>query len=448
MRTSLDRESIRNIKSRVHDFLRRYGMHYERIEMQGMCNEFIREMDKGLKGEGSLGMLPTYIDPYINITANKQVIAIDAGGTNIRVAQVSFGIDKKPVVDYFRSYPMPGSRGEISKEEFFGTLVSYLEPIINNSDKIGFCFSYDVEILPNKDGRIRDFSKEVKVKGMKGTMIGYGLLDALEEYGYTGKKDVIVLNDTAATLLGVKFLKNDKVYDDYIGFILGTGTNTCYTEENRNIVKARDICSSEGSMLVNIESGGYAKLPLGLIDIEFIQGTSNPDHHLFEKMVSGAYQGGLMLKILRKAAEEGLFSDAAAKAIIALDSLSGRDMDDFIENPFAGKLYKKDAFSEMDSACIYFLVDAFYERVARLVTVNLASVILKTGKGANPCVPVCIAAEGSVFGKSKLFRSKLDYYVKEFMNQKNGIYCEFASSENAVIIGAGIAGLSSTVDRN
>jgi hexokinase len=52
------------------------------------------------------------------------------------------------------------------------------------------------------------------------------------------------------------------------------------------------------------------------------------------------------------------------------------------------------------------------KRAAKLVTINLSSVIQKTWKGMNACKPVCIAAEGTIFYKSRLFRGKLDYYIK------------------------------------
>ncbi|NTV91207.1 MAG: hexokinase, partial [Clostridiales bacterium] len=43
--------------------------------------------------------------------------------------------------------------------------------------------------------------------------------------------------------------------------------------------------------------------------------------------------------------------------------------------------------------------------------------------------------------KAKLFRGKLDYYVREFMNKQEGIYCEFLKAENATLVGTAIAGL-------
>lgn len=38
--------------------------------------------------------------------------------------------------------------------------------------------------------------------------------------------------------------------------------------------------------------------------------------------------------------------------------------------------------------------------------------------GENPFRPACITGDGSTFYKSKMFRKKLDYYVKQYINDE------------------------------
>jgi len=52
-----------------------------------------------------------------------------------------------------------------------------------------------------------------------------------------------------------------------------------------------------------------------------------------------------------------------------------------------------------------------------------------------------VTAEGTTFYKSKLFRGKLDYYVKECLNDKLDVYCEFVQADHATLVGTAIAGL-------
>jgi hexokinase len=436
---------MNQLKTQVDVFLKKSGMHYERVNPQEDCRLFRDEMQKGLDGgESTLAMLPTYISLDKEIPLNEEVIVMDAGGTNFRAAVVRFGSDRQPVITDFQSYAMPGTKGEITRAEFFATIGRYLAPIINLSNKIGFCFSYPTEILPDKDGKLIRLSKEVRVKDLEGEKIGAKLLQALQAGGCAGKKRIVMLNDTVATLLGGKAAYPDRRFDSFIGFILGTGTNTCYIENNALIRKVPSLAAQPGTTLINIESGGYGKAPRGAIDELFDRRTMDPGRQQFEKMISGAYQGQLLLAIIKAAAADGLFSGQFTERIRPVDQLSSREIDLFCFYPYGDNNILAqciDSTAEADRQTLFYLIDAILERAARLVAVNLAAVILKTGKGQNPCLPVCVTAEGTTFYKSKLFRSKLDYYVKSWLNDTMGIYCEFVKADNATLVGTAIAGL-------
>lgn len=437
---------MNTVKSKVDDFLIKYNMHYSSIDISYYCESFIDEMKKGLDGsKSSLEMLQTYISADEEIPLEESVIVMDAGGTNFRVAVVRFDKSGRQHIEDLQTYPMPGSKVEIDREEFFKTIVEYLKPVIDKSDSIGFCFSYPTQILPSRDGKLIAFNKEVRVTGMEGQQIGANLLTALQKNGITQKKRIVMLNDTVATLLAGKYVYPDRNFGSYIGLILGTGTNTCYIEKNNNIKKdllRRDMCDSS---LINIESGGYDKIPQGEIDIIFDNSTNNPGDHIFEKMIGGAYQGGLILEILRKATKEKLFSKQFENKLSKVTILTSKQVNDFCYYPFFGNVLancvgtKNGENESNDRLVLYTIIDAVMERVAKLVAVNLSAVIIKTGKGTNPCTPICIAAEGSTFYKHKLLKTKIEYYVKEHLNNRVGIYCEFVKSENATLIGSAIA---------
>ncbi|MHC4238214.1 MAG: hypothetical protein ACYSUC_00425 [Planctomycetota bacterium] len=82
------------------------------------------------------------------------------------------------------------------------------------------------------------------------------------------------------------------------------------------------------------------------------------------------------------------------------------------------------------------------ERAAKLTAVNLSSVVLKSSQGENPCSPVCIVAEGTVFYGLKSLRARVEYYLKEYLEDKKQRYYEIVNVENATLIGAAIAGLT------
>jgi len=434
---------MQSLKDRALSFLRKYGMDAASVDLEQNCRTFISEMKDGLEGKGSLLMIPTYIGMDKEIPLMEPVIAIDAGGTNFRVAVIHFDENRKLIIEDFNNYPMPGSKGEISKEEFFETMADYIQPVLHRSNKISFCFSYPAEIMPDKDGRLIKFSKEIKVRDAKGELLGKNLLNVFVKRGFTEPRSIIVLNDTVATLLAGKAAFPGRTFDGYIGFILGTGTNICYAEKGSNITKVPELAAHDGSILINMESGGYGRVPRGQIDIEFDNTTLNPGDFAFEKTISGAYQGGLTLAVIRKAAGEGLFSEGFAAELSKVEALASKDIDDFLYYPQGDNVLACCCAkgSSEDGLMLYYIIDNIFERVAKFVTFSLTAVIEKTGKGRNPLTPVCITADGSTFYKSKLFRSKLDHYIKVYTNEEKGIYCEFVKVDNGTLIGTAIAGL-------
>jgi hexokinase len=437
-------KKVENIRQRVMDFLKRNDMDYERIDIRKECELFLDDMQKGLEGEpGYLDMLPTYIPMNDDIPSNENVIVMDAGGTNFRVALVYFDDNKKPVISDFANYSMP--KGEVSRNEFLQAVVDYLRPVVNKSNKIGFCFSYPIEIQPDGDGIPLRFSKEIDINGLVGEPVGAWILRTLRDAGYTEEKKIVLLNDTVSTLLGGKAAYGDRHYDSFIGFILGTGTNTCYIEKGSNITKLAESGKQYESMLINMESGAYRRSPSGKLDEEFNLSTSNPDDSLFEKKISGAYLGGLAGVVLKYAVEEeGLFSQAFREEFLKVNELTTIDFNYFLRWPFGDNLLAQicSRTGQQDRITLYHLFDCLVERAARLVAVNLISVVVKTGKGKDPSRPVCITADGSSFYKLKNFKRKLEYYLEEYLIKDLGLHYEFVEVENANLTGSAIAALA------
>ncbi len=456
---------MREIRDKVRRFLEDNGMYYEDIDMDTCCDIFLEEMQEGLAGkDSSLAMIPTYIEvgsplgdaSRRDIPIDKPVIVLDAGGTNFRVATVYFGESGKPVIENFVQKPMPGLDREVGKEEFFATIVKYMADVVDVSSSIGFCFSYPTEILPSKDGRLIRFCKEVKAKQVEGELIGQNLVAAIEAAGYKAKKRVVILNDTVATLLagqanglvrieppfGRSAFPN-RAFDSYIGFILGTGSNCCYIESNRNIAKKSDL-EPDREQVINVESGSFGKAPRGKIDLELDESTFDPGGYTFEKMFSGAYLGALALKTVQQASGQGLFSKTVGAELLATEELQTEDVNNFLrcpqgDSPLAGSCAKG---TEQDRATVWYVLDGLIERAARLTAVLLSSVVLKIDKGKNPCTPVCITAEGTTFYELKSLKERVEYYLKSFLQDKHGRFIELVSVENATLIGAAIAGLT------
>ena len=419
-------------------FLSEHKMRAIDIDIQNIIDLFTLDMLNGLAGkESTLRMIPTYIEADNQFLTGVPVLAVDAGGTNFRSALVEFNSQGKLEITKLINSKMPGLEGEITKDEFFKIIAGYIKSNAELADRIGFCFSYPTEILPDKDGRLLQFCKEVQAPEVVGTLIGKNLLETLGMQ----EKQIVLLNDTVATLLAGKSASFGRVYDSYIGFILGTGTNTCYIESNRNISKVKNLDPAK-SQIINIESGNFRKVPQTDLDILFDNTTVNPGDYKFEKMFAGGYFGGLCLSILKSAAKEGVFTSGTSSKILELDDLSSEDLNNFVLKPVSGRgplisciMDKADELS-----CIE-IIECLIDRAAKLVAANMAAVILKTGKGQSAERPILITIEGTTFYKLYKLRSFFEKYLGEYLSGNGQRYYEFTEVKQSSLVGAALAAL-------
>jgi len=436
---------VEHIKDKVKAFLDANKMDPADIDIEKTSGVFIKEMELGLAGKkSSLAMLPTYIETEQKIPLNRPVIVMDAGGTNFRTAMVCFDRQGVPKIENLRLFPMPGIKEQVGKQEFFNTMAGYLDEVIDKSANIGFCFSYPIEIFPSKDGKVLYFSKEIKADEVAGQMIGENLNAAIISSGRRDEKKIVLLNDTVTTLLAGRASAAGRSFDTYIGFILGTGTNCCYVERNKNITKTPDLDPAK-SQIVNVESGGFGKAPQGKIDKEFDKSSLNPGMYTFEKMISGAYVGPLSLWTLKAAADAGLFSKDFTRRIKSVEQVTTKDINDLIsfpegrQGPFSSALAATKG-DDIETACR--LIDRLIERAAKLAAIKLSSAAIKSDRGRDPAHPVCIVAEGTTFYHLRYLKQRVEYYLKDYLENRKGIYYEIMNVENATLIGAAIAGLT------
>jgi hexokinase len=424
--------------NKAEKFLKDHKMTASDLNIGELSNLFINEMEKGLQGtDSSLIMIPTYIEVNKQITANQPVIAIDAGGTNFRTAKVYFDEKMELKTEKLKNSKMPAVDKELAKDEFFETMAGYLKEYVNDSEKIGLCFSYAVEIYPNKDGKLLEWSKEIKAPGVIGEMIGKNLLEFLG----TPDKQIVLLNDTVATLLAGHSTAAGKNYDTFIGFILGTGTNTCYIESNKNITKTKGLDLSK-NQIINIESGNFAKVKQTDIDKLFDNQTKNPGRYTFEKMFAGGYFGGLCTTALKVAADENIFSEKTKNNLKDMRELTSEEVNKFVCGiDLAENILFKMLSSDEDRSSAGIIIEGMIERAAKLVAANLGAVILKTDKAKSQESPVLMTIEGTTFYKLKNFREMFENFLQDFLSGDKKRYYEIAEVENSSLLGAAIAAI-------
>ena len=425
----------------IDEFLLSSGMHPDLIDLAWQTDVFRRELRLGLKDDSSsLPMLPTWLTTDGTIPAGKPVLVIDAGGTNLRLARVTFAENGEPEVEMLTSCLMPGSKGRISKAEYLSQMTEILRPHLAGDDLIGYCFSYEAVITPERDGILSNFNKGVEVDDTNGMAVCATLEEALKEAGIPGKRTWVLLNDSTAAACGALYRLSGGAYSGVIGFILGTGTNTCYPELTARIERY-PVDRANATMLINMECGAYANFPRGEADRQLDKSDRLPGNHLYEKMISGVYMGRLIYLTVMSAAERGFFSPAFKSRLLAAPRFRSVEADEFIRDPDGDGLLASLCENNDDRKALLTIIHRLYERAAKLVTVNLTGVLEEAGLGKDEAHPALIAAEGSSFWKSRLFLPMLSGYMEEFTLKTRGIHYEITAVPQANLIGSAAAAL-------
>jgi hexokinase len=439
------------------DFARSYGFHYDICDPATLVRDFRIDMERGLKGQASpLAMIPAYIQPVTKFPLGKTVIALDAGGTNLRAARLSFREAGKPETEGSAKAPMPGTAGRVGADAFFDEIAALAAPLIEAGpvEGIGFCFSYPMEVKENGDGILMAFSKEVDAPDVIGKAVGRGLGEALLRRGITPPERIVLLNDTVSTLLSGLveippdggFVKGGKKYGvpggPVIGVILGTGFNTAYPEK---AIPKIGFYSEDSPQIVVCESGNCAPRYLGTLDREFDATTKKPGVYTLEKSTAGAYLGPLTFHILKQAIKDGVLSWRRAEEFASRQALQTRYLNEFMQSPLSGEgpigeLFEADELDAIKSFA--YLTSIVTQRGAMFSAAVIAATVEKIDSGYDPFSPVRIAVEGTTYMMYKGMREALEAYLRIMLVKDKPRFYVITPVEQASLFGAAVAALS------
>ncbi len=422
--------------SDIRAFLRRCGMDTAPLDMDAALAEYIRQMRAGLDGEpSSLRMLPSCLR-VPPMPKSRRVLALDAGGTNLRTAAVRFDAAGQPAIERLDRRPMPGRITAIDRDGFFAALADALAPLAEGDEPAGFCFSFVMDVLPDHDARIGAFCKELHIDGAEGALLGASLDRALVRRGLSSRRFTL-LNDTTAALLAAA--DDAAGYDGCIGFILGTGTNACYIEPQR------------GGEIINLESGLYNGFPRGTFDLALDAASERPGDHLAEKLFGGAYMGELAFRCARGACEAGMFSSRFAEALAQCGGFTTSQLSAYCNKAPDNPLAALTAGNADDEAALFAMIDTLYERAACMIAVTLTAIAVHTDSGRSSARPCLVCADGSSFYGAPLLRPKLRHWLDSWSSARCGRHFRFTRRDDAPILGAAIAAAQETektVDRH
>ena len=407
----------------VEQFLQKHNQSTNNIDIAKMVASATAEMQTGLRSNGStIPMIPTYLQ---NIGRDKikpgKRLLIDAGGTNFRSAVGYFDENGNVVLQNLQKTKMPASDELLSKQQFYDKIAQNVSYLLDDCTDVGFCFSYQVDMQPNMDGKACAFSKEVKAPEVVGTFVGAETLSAIKKHSDVDRK-IVILNDTVATLLGGMAL-SQKQYSAYVGYIFGTGTNLCYIEDTQNITKVSGL--PQGKMLINTEMGGCSCFTQGDFDKIVANTTAEPEKQHFEKMSSGKYLADIIAQAFKCGATEGLFD-----CPVNLVDFQLKDVSLFLcgEQNVVYNMFQCDADRQKAREICLNLID----RSAKMGAILNASAILMSCQDKS--TPVAIVAEGTTFNKLPTFRDNFQKYLAQIF-APHGITFEILQGEELNLVG-------------
>jgi len=414
-------------------------MYYEQMPFPELVESYCREMKAGLEGRPStLYMLPSYIRSDAEPRRGESVLVLDAGGTNLRAGRMNFDPEGRPVVEALKKRKMPGTFGEeMDADEMFRQMAAFALELAEGCAYGCISFSYPCRSRPDGDGEILALCKELQVHGAEGKLVCASLEGALRALGAPGERRWRLVNDSVGSLLGGMAAHREDAAD-YIGFILGTGTNCCCRVPSEWITKSPEAVAMGGEMIVNMESGCFGRLLQGTADRELDAASELPGDHPAEKMISGSYYRQLLSLTLELAAREGLLPERAMENLASF-RLTSALVDRFCLDPHGDNPLARAMETEQAQSFAAAVNDALLERAARIAAAGLCAVIRLRALPRGSRVIVC--ADGSMIRLSPVLRPKMEKYLNEYALEGLGIAAEFRFAEDATILGCAWAGL-------
>lgn len=390
--------------------------------LKKIVKHFITELDKGLsKAGGNIPMIPGWVLDFPTGKETGDYLAIDLGGTNLRVVLVKLLGNSK--FDTTQSkYALPKHMREASSDELWGFIAQCLQKFVHEFFPdgceqplpLGFTFSYPASQDKITEGVLQRWTKGFNIPGVEGHDVVPMLQSAIEKL-QVPVKVVALINDTTGTLVASMYADPETK----MGLIFGTGVNGAYFDVCGHIPKLEgrlcDDVTADTPMAINCEYGSFDNehyiLPRTSFDIQIDKESPRPGQQAFEKMISGYYLGELLRLILLSLADDKklLFAGQDLKKLHVPYVMDTSYPSKIEEDPFENLSDVEDLFLQglgiettvAERKIIRRLAELIGERSSRLSVCGIAAICQKRGYKTAHC-----AADGSVYQKYPGFKER------------------------------------------
>ncbi|KAG0160249.1 hypothetical protein PDIDSM_7776 [Penicillium digitatum] len=397
-------ELPQNLLGCIQDFEKAFTV--DRSKLKEIVNHFVKELEKGLSVEGgNIPMNVTWVLDFPDGHERGTYLALDMGGTNLRVCEITL-TEEKGAFDITQSkYKMPEELRTGTAEELWEYIADCLQQFVETHHAgenlaklpLGFTFSYPATQEYIDHGILQRWTKGFDIDGVEGKDVVPPLEEVLKKRGLPIKVAALI-NDTTGTLIASAYTDTAMK----IGCIFGTGVNAAYMDNAGSIPKLAHMnLPADMPVAINCEYGAFDNehvvLPLTKYDDIIDRASPRPGQQAFEKMTAG------------------LTSPKLRKPYLLDASFLAHIEDDPYENLtetldlFESKLSIRPTQPELE--LVRRLAELIGTRAARLSSCGVAAICIK--KNIESCH---VGADGSVFTKYPLFKERGAQALREILD--------------------------------
>ncbi|KZF22421.1 hypothetical protein L228DRAFT_248099 [Xylona heveae TC161] len=399
-------------------------------KLKQITNHFIHELEKGLSVKGgSIPMNPTWVMNYPTGHETGTFLALDMGGTNLRVCEIRLP-EAKGEFDIIQSkYKMPEELRTGTSEELWEYIADCLQQFLDYHHEgeklhhelpLGFTFSYPATQDYINHGVLQRWTKGFDIDGVEGKDVVPLFEAALHKRGVPIKLTALI-NDTTGTLVASGYTDDQMK----IGCIFGTGCNAAYFENCGSVPKLAHMnLDPEMPIAINCEWGAFDNehvvLPLTQFDHTVDQESPRPGQQAFEKMIAGLYLGEIFRLVLVHLHETGhVFEGQDISKLKKAYTLDSSFLSLIEEDPFENLSETADLFlnrlsirpTQPELELVRRLSELIGTRAARLSACGVAAICKK--KNIKSCH---VGADGSVFNKYPHFKARGATALREILD--------------------------------
>ncbi|KAJ5815337.1 hexokinase [Penicillium riverlandense] len=418
-----------NLLQQIKDFEDVFTV--DQTKLKQVVDHFVKELEKGLTVQGgNIPMNVTWVMGFPDGNEQGTFLALDMGGTNLRVCEITLTEEKGAFEITQSKYRMPEELKTGTAEEMWEYIADCLQQFIEFHHEgedlaklpLGFTFSYPATQDYIDHGVLQRWTKGFDIEGVEGHDVVPPLEEILKKRGLPIKVAALI-NDTTGTLIASSYTDSEMK----IGCIFGTGVNAAYMEDVGSCPKIAHLgLPADTPIAINCEYGAFDNehvvLPLTKYDHIIDRDSPRPGQQAFEKMTAGLYLGEIFRLALVDLLESrpGLIFNGQdtsklhkpylldASFLAAIEEDPYENLSETLEL-FERQLNIRPTQPELEMA--RRLAELIGTRAARLSACGVAAICKK--KNIQSCH---VGADGSVFTKYPHFKARGAQALREILD--------------------------------